>query len=655
PDITSFTVDNVNLHQSFDVHFTAVCPDAYCYGISVNDLSIQYPVTTDTTVTYDVPPCTDLTFTLYFKNCADETDAGCSTDLPYITDPVPDITSFTVDNVNLHQSFDVHFTAECPDAYCYEISANDVSIQYPVTTDTTVTYDVPPCTDLTFTLHAKNCADDSDAGYSRDLPYITDPVPDITSFIIDNINLHESFDLHYIAVCPNAYCYGISVNNINLQYPVTRDTRVNQWLPPCTELTFTLHALNCADESYAEYSTSLLPFHTSQAPDVYAFTVDNIILHESFDVHFIAECPDVYCYGISVNDVSIQYPVTTDTTVNYDVPPCTDLTFTLYAKNCADDSDTGYSTSLWPYHTDPAADITSFTVDSVNLQQSFDVHFTAACPDAYCYGISVNDVSIQYPVTTDTTVTYDVPPCTDLTFTLYAKNCADGSDAGYSTSLMPYHTDPVPDFTSFTVDNVNVHQSFDVHFTATCPDAYCFEISVNDVIVQYPVTTDTTVPYDVPLCSSSTFTLDVKNCADGSDAGFPTSLPPYPTAGQVDGLNVVPYSPLGSCYAYSSLHTTQGDAKTRCSRNSLKLIDSRNNLDAYKFFTTVGKAWVDLNYNGVSWTWGDGSTLLSNDALWEPGYPKLPTIRQCALVMKKTKQLRNGKCTRNLTATLCIQ
>ncbi|XP_047740304.1 uncharacterized protein LOC108682965 [Hyalella azteca] len=322
----------------------------------------------------------------------------------------------------------------------------------------------------------------------------------------------------------------------------------------------------------------------------------------------------------------------------------------------------GKKTNLGVVHSDnnrklfvSVPDISSFTVDNVYLHQSFDLYFTAVCPDAYCYGISVNDVSIQYPVTTDTTVTYDVPPCTDLTFTLYAKNCTDESDTGYSTSLWPYHTDPVPDITSFTVDNVNLAQSFDVHFTATCPDAYCFEISVNDVSIQYPVTTDTTVTYDVPLCSSSTFTLDVKNCADESYAGSPSSLPSYPTAGQVDGLNIFPYRPLGSCYAYSSRLTTQSDAKIRCTRNRLKLLDSRNNLIGYQFFGRLVKAWVDLSYNGVSWTWGDGSTLLSNDALLEPGYPSLPTIRQCAFLVTNTKRLRNGACTSNLAATLCIQ
>ncbi|XP_018027737.1 uncharacterized protein LOC108682976, partial [Hyalella azteca] len=262
------------------------------------------------------------------------------------------------------------------------------------------------------------------------------PATVINNFWTSDFNLGQNFKVQYIAACSAYFTFSLKVGSRSIGAVKSGDV-IPYNVKPCTAMTFSL------TPSYGGVVGASKTFRTTipSAPDIFAFNVDNVNLHQSFDIHFTAVCPGAYCYEISVNDVSIEYPVTTDTTVTYDVPPCTDLTFTLSAKNCADDSDTGYSTSLSPYHTDPVPDITSFTVDNVNLHQSFDVHFTAVCPDAYCYGISVNDLSIQYPVTTDTTVTYDVPPCTDLTFTLYFKNCADETDAGCSTDL-PYITDP---------------------------------------------------------------------------------------------------------------------------------------------------------------------------------------------------------------------
>ncbi|XP_018020464.1 uncharacterized protein LOC108676829 [Hyalella azteca] len=166
PIITTFTVTDPKLGESFTVNYIALCSKFFNFTLNYGSENLG-TVMSGQVIPYDVPPCTTMTFTLTPSFGG---TSGVSVNADCTTPDVPDVDNLSIDTFVLNMSFVVHFTPKCPGVFTYNLLKDGSSVQPEVEQDALVTFDVQPCTTYsTFTLQPVN-PNGTDAGTAIPIP-----------------------------------------------------------------------------------------------------------------------------------------------------------------------------------------------------------------------------------------------------------------------------------------------------------------------------------------------------------------------------------------------------------------------------------------------------------------------------------------------------
>ncbi|XP_018007998.1 uncharacterized protein LOC108665718 [Hyalella azteca] len=208
PTITTFTVTDPKLGESFTVNYVAPCSKFFNFTLNYGSENLGI-VMSGQVISYNVPPCTTMTFTLtpsFGETSGAPVNADC------ITPDIPDVDNLSIDTFVFTTSFVVHFTPTCPGVFTYNLLKDGSSVQPDVQPDASVSFAVQPCTTYsTFTLQPVN-PNGTDAGPAISVPTVTTPkLLVLNAATVVNVTMAEGLKIHVDMYDPCSLVSGIEV------------------------------------------------------------------------------------------------------------------------------------------------------------------------------------------------------------------------------------------------------------------------------------------------------------------------------------------------------------------------------------------------------------------------------------------------------------